>query len=167
MYTTWILVANRSGARLFENRGPGRDLTLIETIYHPEGMLQNREIETERRGRANQSSGRMVHNTYDTNLDATDHLAEVFAKHLAVHLDEARRKNAFSKLILVAEARFLGKLKGALSKQTDELIHMTLSKDLPTASASALLLRLGDAEGLWSDVHRHDQERPSTRVGER
>lgn len=167
MYTTWILVANRSTARLFENRGPGRDLTLLEDIIHPEGALQNREINTDRRGRANQSSGASVSSTYQAHQDATDHLADVFAKHLSNLLDEGRRKKRFEKLVLVAEPRFLGKLKQALPKLSLDLIHTTLSKDLPNVSANELLLRLGDLDGLWGDVHRHDQEIRSTRVGER
>lgn len=167
MYTTWILVANRSTARLFENRGPGRDLNLLEDIIHPEGALQNREIDTDRRGRANQSSGATVTHTYDAHQDAVDHLADVFAKHLANIIDDGRRKNRFEKIVLVAEPKFLGKLKQALPKHSFDKIHCTVSKDLPHVTASELLLRLGDLDGLWADVHRHDQDLRSTRAGER
>jgi hypothetical protein len=43
MNTTWILVAHRGGARLFESPGPGKGLQLVEDIPHPEGRLKSGE----------------------------------------------------------------------------------------------------------------------------
>ena len=34
MARTWILVGHEAGARVFENRGPGKGLDLVETIEH-------------------------------------------------------------------------------------------------------------------------------------
>ena len=46
MAKTWILVGHEAGARVFENRGPGKGLELVETIEHPEGRLRDRDIDT-------------------------------------------------------------------------------------------------------------------------
>ncbi|MGB8330033.1 MAG: host attachment protein, partial [Polyangiales bacterium] len=52
MTNTWILVAHDAGARLFENRGRGKGLELIEMIDHPEGRERNRDVDSDRPGRS-------------------------------------------------------------------------------------------------------------------
>ena len=39
--TTWILVAQRSGARIFEHEAPGAGLQLVNTILHEEGRARD------------------------------------------------------------------------------------------------------------------------------
>ena len=55
MNNIWILVAHRGGARLFENKGPGKGLNLLHDIPHPAGRLKNKDSGTKKPGRSSDS----------------------------------------------------------------------------------------------------------------
>lgn len=128
MTTTWILIAHRGGARLFENNGPGKGMALVENIPHPEGRLKNGEINSDKSGRAFDSFSRR--HGMSPNQEATDQVATVFAKHLCDKLDKARSNNRYARLVMVADPRFLGELRATLNKNTAALVSATLDKDL-------------------------------------
>ena len=137
MANTWIVVAHRGGARLFENKGPGKGLNLVNEIDHPAGKLKNREIDSDRQGRAFDSRGVSRH-AYEPELLPTEHVAEQFAKQLSVLLDSARNQKRYERLVLVAEPRFLGNLRSALNAQTASLVSGTVDKDLAMTDARDL-----------------------------
>lgn len=128
MNTTWILVAHRGGARLFDNPGPGKGLRLVEDIPHPEGRLKSGEINSDKPGRAFDSFGQR--HGMSQEQEATDQVSLMFARHLCDKLGKARAENRFDNLVLVAEPRLLGALRGALDKPTAALVSATLDKDL-------------------------------------
>jgi protein required for attachment to host cells len=129
MASTWILVAHRGGARLFENKGPGKGITLLQDIPHPEGRLKNHDLNSDRHGGSADARGGGL-NSYEVAQNPTDHVAGQFAKHLSTLLDEGRTKQQFQRLVLVAEPRFLGNLRHTLSTQTATLVTATVDKDL-------------------------------------
>lgn len=129
MDRTWIMVAHRSGARLFENRGPTKGLDLLDALEHPAGKLKNREIESDKPGRSFDRRGSGRH-AYAKEHEATEHVAEQFARQLSDILEQGRNHQKYQRLVLVAEPRFLGMLRGALSPQTGSLVTATLDKDL-------------------------------------
>lgn len=128
MNTTWILVAHRGGARLFENAGPGKGMQLVEDIPHPDGRLKSGEINADKPGRAFDSFGHR--HGMSQEHGAADQVSLMFAKHLCDKLEKARTENRFGKLVLVAEPRLLGELRSALDKPTAALVSATLDKDL-------------------------------------
>lgn len=129
MGKTWILVAHRGGARLFENRGPGKGLDLLQDVDFPAGKLKNHDIDSDRPGRSFDRRGHGRH-AYSSENDGIHHLAEQFAKQLCQLLDSARNQQRYHQLVLVAEPRFLGNLRAALTPQTAAMIRATLDKDL-------------------------------------
>jgi len=147
MSNMWILVAHRSGARLFENKGPGMALELIQDIPHPEGRLKNQELGSDKHGRAFDRQGQGRH-AYEKEHSPSAHLAEQFAKHLSKLLDQGRIEHRYSKLVLVAEPRFLGNLRAALTPQTAVLISAALDKDLGEIKERDLPAHLADIVGL-------------------
>ena len=129
MDTTWILIADRSNARVFENAGAHHGLSLVREIEHPEGRLQNREIGSDKPGRSFDSHGQGRH-ALGTEYDPSEHLAQQFAKSLAGVLEEGRTHHRFDRAVLVAEPRFLGLIKDALSGPTRDCVSATVNKDL-------------------------------------
>ncbi len=115
MNNTWILVAHRGGARLFENKGPGKGLNLLHDIPHPAGRLKNKEIGADKPGRSFDSRGQSRH-SLSTEQEPTAHVTEQFAKQLSTMLDDGRRQQLYGKLVLVAEPRFLGSLRARLER---------------------------------------------------
>ena len=142
MKTTWILVAHRGGARLFENHGPGKGLQLVEDIPHPEGRLKSGEINADKPGRAFDSFGAGRHSLSQEH-EAADQVSLMFAKHLCDKLEKARAENRFGGLVLVAEPRLLGELRAALDKPTTALVSATLDKDLVGVENRDIPKRLG------------------------
>lgn len=129
MARTWIVVAHRSGARVFEQSGPGKGLEAVTTLEHPAGRLKNREIDSDKQGRAFDSHGTGRH-AYSREQEPTEHVAAQFAREIAALLEDGRNGQKYDRLVLVAEPRFLGLLRAALSEQTASLVTATLDKDL-------------------------------------
>jgi len=129
MATTWILVAHRGGARIFENRSGERDLNLVESIDHAVGRLQAHELESDRSGRSFDRMGDQRHGM-GKEESPTEHLAVGFARELAARMKSAHEAKRFDKLALVAGPKMLGHLRDALDKHTAAVVSASLDKDL-------------------------------------
>lgn len=128
MKNTWILIAHRGGTRVFENKGPGKGLTLLQDIPHPEGKLKSKDLGSDKPGRSFDSHG--ARHSFEQEVGPAAHVAEVFARQIAGILEEGRVGHRYGGLVLVAEARFLGILRAALSRETSALVTATVNKDL-------------------------------------
>jgi protein required for attachment to host cells len=128
MKNTWVLIAHRGGARVFENKGPGKGLILLQDIPHPEGKLKSKDLGSDEPGRAFDSHG--ARHSFEQEVGLAAHVAEVFARQIAGILEDGRVGHRYGRLVLVAEARFLGILRAALSRETSALVTATVNKDL-------------------------------------
>ena len=125
----WVAVANRTGMKVFRYENPSNGVSLVHNIEHPEGYLKDTEMGTGKPGRSFDRFGTGRHGM-GTHQSMAEHVSETFAKHLAKVLDEARMKNEFSELVLIAEAGFLGLLRKNLSASTSHAVVHSLHKDL-------------------------------------
>jgi protein required for attachment to host cells len=138
MATTWVLIANRANARLFEYHGPKKGLIPVTTLENPQGHQKNREIDSDKHGRSFDSKGSGRH-AYSRNVSPTEHVAQQFAKQIAALLHEALAKQAFTRLVLVAEAGFLGMLRKSLDDTIQKTVISSADKDLANVADSDLL----------------------------
>ena len=129
MTTTWILSANRSNASLFESDWPGKSMRRLQDISHSKGRLQNKDINTDKPGRSFDSMGQGRH-SMGSDQDPIDHVAQQYASQLAELLNKGRLTNAYEKLVLIAEPKFLGILRAALDKNTALLVVQSINKEL-------------------------------------
>lgn len=129
MSTTWILVAHRSGARIFEQARTHAGLRLVATIEHPAGRLREGEIKADRPGRVNDRFGAHRHGLA-RGESSVEHYAAEFARELAEELREARLGKRYDRLLLVAGPKLLGKVREALDRDTATLVEGSLSRDL-------------------------------------
>lgn len=129
METTWIIVADRSGARIFAHVGRGTGLKPVEEFSHPEGRLRNRDIDAGEPGRSYDSLGHHRH-AMSPEQSATERETERFAQMLGQRLEQARNDHHYQKLVLVAEPGLLGVLRDKLEPQTRQLISGSLARDL-------------------------------------
>ena len=132
MSTTWILVANAARARLFENTGISKGLTLLSEFDHPQSRLKGSDLVSDRPGFM-QSSGN-GHGARQPATDPKQNEAEHFAQEIARNLEQGRGHNKYERLILVVGSPFLGTLKGRLSHQVLALTSDTLEKDYTSAN---------------------------------
>lgn len=152
MYTTWIIVAHRTGAKFYENNGPGRELKLLEEIEHPEGRLRKQQIDAGRPGR---ETSAISHHGFAVHANSHEYISETFAKKISTLLDQARAADRFQKLVLVAEPRFLGWLKSSVDRVTSNCIAATIPKDLSQVHDRDLPEHLAGLDAIWNDVERY------------
>jgi protein required for attachment to host cells len=136
---SWILIANRTGARVLDKQGA--ELTLVTELSHTQGRLRDRELESDRHGRGQSSIGSGGH-TFSTPESSHEHDAKAFAKEIAEHLRQQRMQSRFERLVLVAEPHFLGLVRQALDDVTARLVVATVPKDLASVSLRDLASRL-------------------------
>lgn len=136
MSGTWILVAHRGGARLFETEGAAGGLTLVQDVAHPEGRMQDRELGSDEPGRGFDSHG--SRHAFQQEQGPAARVTEQYAKHLAKLLDDGRVTHRYRKLVLVAEPHFMGLMRAALSSETASLVTAAINKDLGHVSVHEL-----------------------------
>ena len=145
MASTWVLVAHEAGARLFENHGPGKGLTLVEEIDHPEGRMRDGELVSDRPGRSfRKDSGDPRRASMSQNEGPHERVVATFARDLASRLQQGRVRNEYRRLVLVAPPRFLGRLRSSLDGPTAQLVVGSLHKDLATTKEAELIEHLGE-----------------------
>ncbi len=140
MAITWILVANASLARLYENLGPNKGLKLVKELIHPESRLKNAELVTDRPG--SMASSGNGQGAKQPQTQPKEHEAKVFAQELAQELYQGRTKNAFERAIVVAPPAFMGLLNTVLDHPTAKLITDRFEKDYTKSTEPQLKAHL-------------------------
>lgn len=137
---TWIVVASRVHARVFEPMRSDGGLQLVDEFECPQGRQLAGDIEVDRPGRMRGSGGRPHPTSH--HQDGTEHLAETFAQRIAHALRKARTDGRFKRLVLVADPHFLGLLRGALDPTTAKLSAGSISKGLDSAPSEEIARQL-------------------------
>jgi protein required for attachment to host cells len=140
--TTWILVAQRTKAKLMEHTGDGRQLTLIKGYVNPAGDLQTNELVSDRPGRVYNLSGGAHRHTAAASEDAHEHALTVFANDLATTVEKGIAKGSCDRVVLAAEPHCLGKIKKALSAKAKKRVSAVINKDLFLLDNSKLYAQL-------------------------
>jgi protein required for attachment to host cells len=145
MATTWILVAHQAGARIFENHGPGKGISLVDEVDHPEGRARDSELESDRPGRSFRKNSSDPRRAAMSRAEGPrDRAVADFARELAGKLQQARASNSYERLVLVAPPKFLGLLRGALDDSTASLVVGSIDKDLAMSGDDVLIQHLGE-----------------------
>lgn len=151
MRTTYVMVADSSQARIFQDDNHLSALTELRTFQHPEGRLQNRELDTDRAGRGQSNGGPGGYHGYDGDKSSHRHETENFAASVAEYLEQERNAGHYEQLVLVAPPQLLGNLRKQLSTDCDRLVTMELNKNLVNERPEAILARLQDQGNSVSD----------------
>ncbi len=143
MTDTWVLVANASRARLLVAETPVGGLSEVEDFIHTQTRLHDRDLISDRPGRAFDSAGEGRH-AMEQKTDPKKQEAINFAKQLGEHLETARHKGEFGKLVLVAAPAFLGLLRENLHPNTLKSVTVEIDKDWVALNPSQLRGQLPD-----------------------
>jgi len=133
---TWIMTADRAGARIFER--DGNELILVEQLFHDEGRLRDAELGSDEPGRS-YDSARPGRHSLGKEQSPHEHDAADFARNLAHKLRDGRVHNRFTRLVIAAEPHFLGLLRAALDKTTGKLVVRTVPEHLQQLPAAKLV----------------------------
>jgi protein required for attachment to host cells len=142
-HTTWILVAHRSGAVVYESRGPGRPLHSVMQLRNPRGRLKSSQVLADRPGRSFDRRGGGRH-SLSTEESVPEHIARTFVGKIVERLELARTKAGFERLVLVAPPKMLGQLREALSEALRALLIAELPKDLAHSDGDQVRKQLAE-----------------------
>ncbi len=132
MKQTVVVVADSTCARIFITESSSSPLNEIEDMVHPEGRLHDRDLTSDLPGKGSgrgSESGSNKH-SYEGRADPKKHELSEFAKRVADYLDDARKANKISRILLIATPNFLGELRSYLSSETSKKIVFELDKNL-------------------------------------
>jgi protein required for attachment to host cells len=135
MSTTWIVSADAGRARIFAESSPQAPLEEVEDLVSATARLRVSDINTDRLGPT--AAGQSIHNTggatpnkqYQPAQTPDERDAEFFAKDINGVLLKGLQEHRFEKLVVVAEPKFLGVLRGQLDAQLKPLVGFELNKD--------------------------------------
>jgi protein required for attachment to host cells len=138
----WIVVADRSKARIFTVDDPHGALQEVETLDHPEGREHARDVNADRQGRAFDSSGQGRH-AMGTSVEPMEQDAIRFSKEVSEHLRTACHDGRCNRLLLVAGPDFLGLLRKQLNTPPDVRVK-EIDKNLCNFDAREIRSHLPD-----------------------
>ena len=140
MKPNWILIANATQARVFQQEDEG-PVVLIANFSHPEGRSKISDLVDDRAGheRSDRSYGGTA---YEPRMDAKRKEHERFAVQLAEYLDHAALQNTFASLAIFASSPFLGEVKAHLGDATQRLVSGTHDVDLTAVGVTELKRRI-------------------------
>lgn len=146
MHATWILVANASTAKLYQNTKRFGDLEMLREFDHPESRTKDIELTSDRRGNYQKTS--TGHGTFNEPTSPKAYEATRFARELAEALEDGRKQNSYERIVVVAPPQFLGEINQHLNGKVRKLISSNLQKDYTRLNEKELLPTLREQEAL-------------------
>ena len=142
--TVWIVVADRSSARIFAAEGPGlENFREVADMVNPQGSLHGRDVYPDRFGRDHAPDGHGFSESPPTDLPHYE--AELFGQHIIKQLEEGRTHNQFGQLVVVAAPLMLGMLRKHYSPPLKKLVEAELDKELTQANGADVLKHVRQA----------------------
>jgi protein required for attachment to host cells len=126
MDTTWIVVADSSRARVFEQGA--KHLREIEDMINPGGHANN--VRKDGDGKLHDRNERMQGHVVEPPTSAASHENEVFARNVGDYLEQARNARRYGRLRLIAAPKFLGLMRSKLNKEVQKMVAQELPKDI-------------------------------------
>ncbi|VAW62371.1 hypothetical protein MNBD_GAMMA09-3593 [hydrothermal vent metagenome] len=126
MSKTWVLVAESSRAKIFEveTEETKKSLKELSDFSHSDSRSHKQHLSG-----SQQKESR--HSQLTSQLDShKSHERTEFARSLGEHLNNARNKGQFNKLILMSPPKFLGDLRKSLGHETNKFVVSEIDKNL-------------------------------------
>ncbi|QYY32806.1 MULTISPECIES: host attachment protein [Cupriavidus] len=159
MKRTWILVADEGIARVLASRGDSAALEEIEKFTDAAAHADNADLRHDAYGRRGQATvqgdaghpgahmGRTSTVTSSAGEDEIHQEAHLFSRRVAKMLEEARIRQRFDELVVIAPPRFLGLLRKAWPQSVGSVVTRELDKDYCRLADNDLQQRLA-ADGI-------------------
>jgi protein required for attachment to host cells len=129
MAKSWVVVADSARVRIFDADSRTREFSEIEGMVHPESRAHERDLTSDRSGRAFDSVGGGRHGM-TKHVSPHEHEAELFARRIAERLTDAHNAGEFKRLQLAAPPAFLGLLRKVLDSRLQNGLEKVVNKNL-------------------------------------
>ena len=132
MSKTWVVVAESSRAKIFELEKLSSPLKELQGLAHTPSRIHEQNLTSDLPGR---TPGR---HKLTSQSNAKDNESNIFARTIGSHLDSARNKGEFSRLIIMSPPSFLGKLRKHIGSETNKRIISEVTKNLVKHTTSEI-----------------------------
>jgi protein required for attachment to host cells len=116
MSKTWVVVAESSRAKIFELEKRNAPLKELQGLAHTPSRIHEQNILPK----------------------AKDNESTTFARTIGHHLEAARNKGKFSRLIIMSPPNFLGKLRKHIGSETNKRVISEVTKNLVKHTTSEI-----------------------------
>jgi protein required for attachment to host cells len=140
MKPTWIVIADGSRARLFEQAQPAGPWSELRAWVNPASRLRTESLAFDQLGRA--SKGQPGATSFVPRTSPRQREHRRFAHELARHLDLGVRSGRCDGLVLIASNSLLGELRQALPVQATKRVRWSAPVDLTSFSGRELQARV-------------------------
>ena len=147
MSRTRIVVADQAEAVFYDVASPMLPPREVARISDPAAHLHDRDFSSDRPGRGH-AKARGTRHAFGGENDPRHREAMSFARRIARRLDDARRKDEYDDLVVVAGPMFLGLVRQELSGPTRARVVSEVHKDLVHSSVEELRLHLHEPSEL-------------------
>ena len=120
MKTVWVLVANRSDAKIYKIGGHA-DLILIKDFENPDARLKTKAFRNDAQGRLFNHFASYRHSAGNSHRE-NDDLLDQFVRKVSAHINESSHAGLFSHIVLVAEPKVLGGFRQEIGKHVQKNI---------------------------------------------
>ncbi len=128
MRKTWVVVADRSRARIFSIAKPNGPLMELEDLVHPEARAHERDLTTDRPGRSPD------HNALGNAHSARDEQAQEFVREISQRLEKGRVHGELERLLVIAAPDVLGMLRKTMNGNLAKLVTLEIDKNVTQQS---------------------------------
>ena len=153
MEITWLVVANRSRARILEVRARNEAPREAADFVNPAGRVHERDLDSDAAGRFYGKGEREQGHSAPPGESQAEHEVDRFTVELREFLDRARIEKRFAHLWLIAAPAFLGQLRNAFHKPLRHCVELEIDKDLTTDKPDDILRRAIDAKEAKALAH--------------
>jgi protein required for attachment to host cells len=140
---TWVLIADAARARVFETKGKGTGLAVVDDMSFDARLAPSREIGSDRPGRSFESVGSTRH-AMESPSDPHREQKRQFARRIADAVERKQAAKSFDRLVLVAPAVTMGDLRAILPDKVKAVVAAELVADLTNTPMSDLPAHLAD-----------------------
>jgi len=147
MSVLWIVVADRSRARLFRAEAP-RSIVETEDHANPDGRARERDLVSDRPSRMPEMPAH-ARGALDS-PSPEEHAAMQFARMLCDRLELGRTAGDYDRLVVIAPPEFLGMLRQAAGVHLRRSTVLEIGKNLTERSSEDIRAYL--PPGIWSDL---------------
>ena len=140
---TWFVVADGGRARFVESCRPAVGLEIRREFTAADIHDRSHDLGSDRPGRGHESDSSMRH-AIEPRQDPHQAHKTAFAHEIAVALNEARARDMFDHLVIVAPPHIAAALRHGLDKPTEKSVTAELHKDLTKVPHGELMAHLAD-----------------------
>ena len=124
---TWVITANTNTCYIYEYNIAPVGIAFIKELNHPSSRLRESELVADRPGSYRTNSTAI--GKYTPKNDHQTIEIENFAQEIAEALNQARKKNKYKDLILIAPPQMNGLIQKCLDGNVKSCIEKTINKD--------------------------------------